>query len=115
MSDKLKGLGLFAAGAAIGGAVALLYAPRAGRHTRARIRNSANQTLHRAEEVRDGVRTYVSELVDDVSEAIAPTIESCKKTATVSSDTVLQALDKVRERMDNGRERVENFFRSVAS
>jgi len=115
MSDKLKGLGLFAAGAAIGGAVALLYAPRAGRHTRARIRNSANQTIHRVEEVGDGVRSYLSELVDDVSEAIAPTIASCNQTETVSSHTVLDALDKVRERMDSGRKRVENFIRSVAS
>ena len=115
MANKFTGIGLFAAGAAIGGVVGVLYAPRAGKHTRTRLRNSANQALHRAGEVRDDVRSYVSELVDDVSEAMAPTIASCKETATVSSERVLQTLDKVRERMDEGRERVEKYIRSVAS
>jgi len=107
MAGKLTGLGLFAAGAGIGAAVALLYAPRAGKHTRARIRNTATRTVNRLEEVRDDVRAHMTEWLDEASEAIAANIACGRERGE-------HALDSVRERMQEGKERVEEYVRSVA-
>jgi gas vesicle protein len=115
MANKTTTIGLLVAGAGIGAAVALLYAPRAGKHTRARLRNSANRTLHRIEEVQKDVQSFVAELVDDASEVIASNLASGKEAVKVSSESALRTFDKVRECVDEGRERVEQYIRSVAS
>jgi len=60
------GIGLFAAGAGVGAAVGLLYAPRAGRHTRAKILNTANGALNRLDEIKDEGK----EVLDKVRERI---------------------------------------------
>ena len=117
-NTKLVGLGLFAAGAGIGAGigavVALLYAPRAGKHTRRRLQNSADQTLNEIAAVRDDVREYMTEWVDETSEAIAASVTSGSETLKEGADNTLRTLDKVRERMETGRDRVEEYIRSVA-
>lgn len=116
MANKLAAaVGCFAVGTGVGVALGVLFAPRAGKHTRARLRNSANRTLHRVEEMREGVREYMSELVDDVSESIVSGIETCGQTVDEKGARVQKTLDNVRERIDKGRERVEEYVRSVTS
>jgi gas vesicle protein len=115
MSKTLSGIGLFVAGAGIGAAVALLYAPRSGKHTRARIRNSANRTLNRVEELRDDLNAHLSEWVDETSEVIASSIVSCRQAADAGGERVREALNAVHLRMDKCRERIEEYVRSVAS
>jgi gas vesicle protein len=112
---KLNGILSFAAGAGIGAAIALLYAPRAGKHTRARLRNSAIRTCHRAEEVRDDVRAHMSEWLDETSEVIASNIAAGKEKAIEGKERVLEVLEKARERMDEGKARIEAFIRSTAT
>jgi gas vesicle protein len=113
MDNKLSAIGYFAAGAGVGAVLGLLFAPRAGKHTRTRLRNSANETLHRVEEAGANVREYMTELVDDVKETFAAGVGACKQTAEGSTERVKEALDQVRERIDSGRERVEEYVRSV--
>jgi gas vesicle protein len=113
MANKLTAVGCFAVGAGIGAALGVLYAPRAGKHTRTRLRNSANRALHRAEEMREDVRGYMSELVDEVSESIVSGIETCGQTVDEKGARVQETLNNVRERIDKGRERVEEYVRSV--
>jgi len=113
-NNKLTTLGFFAAGAGLGAAVALLYAPRAGRHTRRRIRNTANRTINQVTEVRDDIRACLSEWVDETSETVASSIALGRETLKDGSDNVRQTLDKVREHMEEGRGRVEEYIRSVA-
>lgn len=115
MANKLTGIGLFAAGVGIGAGLALLYAPRAGKHTRARLRNSANRAFHRLEEVREDVKSRMAEIVDETSETIASAIASGKETTRVSTECVQDTLQKVRDRMNEGRERVEEYVRSFES
>jgi gas vesicle protein len=114
MGVKVSGIVGFAAGACIGAAIALLYAPRAGKHTRARLRNSAVRAGHRVEEVRDEVRAHMSEWVDETSELIVANIAAGKEKAIEGRERVLQVLEKARERMDEGKERIEAFIRSSA-
>jgi gas vesicle protein len=113
MNNKLAAVGCFAVGAGLGAALGLLFAPRAGKHTRARIRNSANRTLHRVEEVGEDVRGYMSELAEDVSESIVSSIGTCRQAVDEKGARVQKALDNARERLDKGRERVEEYVRSV--
>jgi gas vesicle protein len=113
MANKLASIGIFAAGAGIGAAVALLYAPRSGRHTRARLRNSANRTIHRVEEIRNDIQSRLAEAADEVSETLASHL-ACGADARISGESVQQVLDKVRERLNAGRERVEEYVRSAA-
>jgi gas vesicle protein len=115
MANKVNAIVSFAAGAGIGAAIALLYAPRAGKHTRARLRNSAVRAGHRLEEVREDVRAHMSEWVDETSEVIASNIEAGKEKAIEGRERVVQVLEKARERMDEGKERIEAFIRSAAS
>jgi len=113
MDKKLAAVGCFAVGAGVGAALGLLFAPRAGKHTRARLRSSANRTIHRVEEIGEDVRGYMSELVDDVSESIVSGIGTCRQTVDEKGERVQKTLNNVRERIDKGRERVEEYVRSV--
>jgi gas vesicle protein len=112
--NKLTGLGCFAVGAGIGAVVALLYAPRAGTHTRRRIRNTANRTLNEITEIRDDLRASMSGWVDEPSETIAPSMAAGRETLKEGTDSVRSTLEKVRERMEEGRDRVEQYVGSVA-
>ena len=114
MNKRLTAIGCFAVGAGIGATLGLLFAPRAGKHTRARLCNSASRTLNRVDEIRENVREHLSELVDDVSETVVSNIGGCKQTVSESGERVQKALDQVRERIDRGRERVEEYVRSFA-
>jgi len=114
LNNKLKVLGCFAVGAGIGATVGLLFAPRAGKHTRRRIRNTANRTLNEITEIRDDLRASMSEWVDETSETIASSIAAGRETLREGTDNVRSTLEKVRERMDEGRDRVEQYVRSVA-
>ena len=102
MANKIKGISFIAAGAGVGAVVALLYAPRTGKQTRARIRKSANHTLHRAAEIGEDMRAYV-----------ASGIGTCKQTAEAGGERIKQTLGKVREEIDKGRERVVKYVRSA--
>ena len=112
--NKTKGVALFIAGAGLGAGLGLLFAPRSGKHTRARIANTANRTKHRLEDVRDDLRTHLSEWVEDASEAIASNVAAGKATVAQGGERVREVLDYARERMDEGKERVEHYLRSVA-
>jgi gas vesicle protein len=89
MAKTFKAIGLFAVGAVIGTAAGVLYAPRAGKHTRARLRNSAGRAFHRADEIRSGVQVRLAETIKETSQA-------------------------VRERIDEGRERVGQYVRAIS-
>jgi len=114
MTNKKTGIVAFAAGAGIGAAIALLYAPRAGEHTRAKLRNSAIRARNRVEEVRDEVRTHLSEWVDETSEVIASNLAAGTEKAIEGKERVVHVLEKARERMDEGKERIEAFIRSAS-
>lgn len=110
--NKLTGLSLLVAGAGIGAAVALLFAPASGQQTRRRLRKAADQTLDRVEEMREDLRACMSDWVEETSETIAAGIASGKETVKDGGERVLRTLNKC---MEDGRERVEKFVRSLAS
>lgn len=100
---KLTALGIFALGAGLGTGVALLYAPRSGKHTRRKIRNSANRALGQLEDMREDIQKRMSDWVDDASDLI-----------TSSKETAKGAFETVRSRVEDGKERVGRYIRAVA-
>lgn len=73
--DNLAGFGIgILAGAVIGGAIALLYAPRSGKETREFLRSKTVETA-------DHVRDLATETVGKVKATAAETVGKVKATA----------------------------------
>jgi gas vesicle protein len=115
MNETAKGVTVFALGVALGAAAGVLYAPRSGKHTRARLRKTAHQTHRKIQDLRDDVKLHMNEWVDEASDAIASSIASGKAKANASGEYVSNVLASVRNQMEAGRQRVEHFVRSMAS
>ena len=82
----------FVMGAAIGGGLALLAAPRSGRETRDKIRGMAD-------EVGDRIKT----MSDDAQARIRETIQEGKETLQEKKDLVKSAVEAGKEAMDSER------------
>ena len=65
--NKDFGIGLLT-GAIIGGAIALLYAPRSGKETREMLKSKAIETRDMAVEIADHVKGFATETVEKVRE-----------------------------------------------
>jgi len=57
-------------GAAVGAAVALLYAPKSGAQTRRDIRKFSKKTVDQIDDLQNGLRDQISEGYDHVMEVI---------------------------------------------
>lgn len=89
--DKCQGGNLFVAflvGAAVGGGIALLTAPRSGRETREKLRGLAGET-------RDRIRR----IAEDAEEKIADVLQEGKETIALKRDMVKAAVEAGREAM----------------
>jgi gas vesicle protein len=64
----LAGIGV---GVLVGGAVALLLAPQSGQQTRAQIRESADDALHKLRDSMDDLKTKVEDLATQARESAA--------------------------------------------
>lgn len=78
----------FLVGAAVGGGIALLTAPRSGRETREKLRGLAGET-------RDRIRR----IAEDAEEKIADVLQEGKETIALKRDMVKAAVDAGREAM----------------
>ena len=68
--DNVIGFGLgLLAGAVIGGAIALLYAPQSGKETRAMLKSKAMETCERTLGVAEQVQDFAADTADTVKEA----------------------------------------------
>ena len=84
----------FLAGAVVGGIIALLFAPRTGKETRALIRESAIEVKERALDVADTVRFETEEAAERAKAAVAgakQTVSDVTKKAQVKVDAFKSA------------------------
>jgi len=92
MSDEKSQVGnvlvAFLAGAAIGGGIALLTAPRSGRETRDKIRGFAGETSDR-----------IRKIAEEAEERIAEVLHEGKETIALKRDMVKAAVEAGREAM----------------
>jgi gas vesicle protein len=66
--SKTEAVGFFLTGAAVGAAVALLYAPKAGAQTRKDIRRFSRKAVNQLDDFQSDVREQIGEGYDQVLE-----------------------------------------------
>ena len=89
--EKCQGTSVFLAllvGAAVGGGIALLTAPRSGRETREKLRGLAGETRER-----------IRKIAEEAEERIAEVLNEGKETIALKRDMVKAAIEAGREAM----------------
>jgi len=95
MADDYRGCGAgsvflaFVMGAAIGGGIALLTAPRSG-----------NETRNKIKDLSDEARDKVKELADEAEERIKTVVEEGRELLNEKKDLIQAAIDAGREAME---------------
>lgn len=76
MSEECRSSGFagillaFIAGAAVGGGIALLAAPRSGQDTRDRLNNLADETREKLHEITEEAEAHVREVIEEGRQAL---------------------------------------------
>ena len=68
--SKTEALGFFITGAAVGAAVGLIFAPKAGAQTRKDIRRFSKKAADRIDDLQSDVREQISEGYEQVKEVL---------------------------------------------
>ena len=112
--DMTQAAGCLLAGATLGAAVALLFAPQSGNRTRRDIRRLAGNTAKRLDDFQDAIRNQTDEWVDDISEVVKDSVERGKRLGSESCQKVLQSFDNARQCVEDGRSRIERLIGTSA-
>ena len=105
--DRTQAAGCMLAGATLGAAVALLFAPQSGIRTRRQIRRLAGNTAERLDAFQEGIRGQTADWVEDISEVVKGQVERGKKLGSESCQKVLQSFDNAEQCVEEGRSRIE--------
>jgi len=89
--SKTDAVGFLIAGAAIGAAVALLYAPKSGEQTRKDIRRFSKKAANQIDDLQNDIREQIS---DGYSQ-------------------VMEAFDNVKEYVEDGRSKLQKMMRTA--
>ena len=77
-NDLKHAAGFLFAGATVGAAIALLYAPRSGVRTRKDITKFARKTVDRLDDLEADIRDQVADWVDDMTEIVKDGVDRQK-------------------------------------
>ena len=107
--EKHNGGGVsdFLLGALIGAGVALLFAPRSGRETRADIGRRARAAQDRVRDVAEGVTEQVVDKFEGARARIEEQIESARSTIVAKKEQVGRAMEAGREAAHQARTDLE--------
>jgi gas vesicle protein len=89
--SKSETVGFFVAGAAVGAAVALLFAPKTGAQTRKDIRKFSKKTVNQLDDLQSDVRDQISE----------------------GYDQMMEVFDNVKEFVEDGRMKLQKMIRTA--
>ena len=101
------GVGDFLLGALIGAGVALLFAPRSGRETRADIGRRARAAQDRVRDVATGVTDQVVDTFETARSRIEEQIESARSAIVNKKEQVSRAMEAGREAAQQARTDLE--------
>jgi gas vesicle protein len=101
------GVGDFLLGALIGAGVALLFAPRSGRETRADIGRRARAAQDRVRDVATGVTDQVVETFETARSRIEEQIETARDAIVTKKEQVSRAMEAGREAAHQARTDLE--------
>ena len=101
------GVGDFLLGALIGAGVALLFAPRSGRETRADISRRARAAQDRVRDVATGVTDQVVDTFETARSRIEEQIETAREAIVTKKEQVSRAMEAGREAAQQARTDLE--------
>lgn len=89
--SKTDALGFFLTGAAVGAAVAIVFAPQSGAQTRKDIRRFSKNTVNRLDDLQSDVRDQINE----------------------GYEQVMEVFDNVKEYVEDGKNKLERIIRTA--
>jgi gas vesicle protein len=111
--DIKQATGFLLAGAVVGAAVALLYAPQSGVRTQKDIKKFARTTVDRIDDLQTDIRDKVSDWVDDMTEVVQDGVDRGKKLGADGYEQILQGFDNARKFVEDGRSRFEKLIKTA--
>jgi gas vesicle protein len=110
--DMKQAAGFLLAGALMGAAVALLYAPQSGVRTKKDIRKFARKTVDRLEGLQLDIRDRVADWADEMAEAVKDGVDRGKKLGAEGYEQVLQGFDSAKKCVEDGKSRFEQMIKT---
>jgi gas vesicle protein len=111
--DMKQAAGFLFAGAMLGAAIALLYAPQSGVRTRKDIRKFAGKTMDDLDGLQGDIREQVSDWVDGMTEIVKDGVDRGKKLSAEGYERVLQGFDNAKKCVEDGRTRLEQLIKTT--
>ena len=111
--DIKQAAGFLFAGAIVGAAVALLYAPQSGVRTQKDIKKFARTTVDRLDDLQTDIRDKVTDWVDDMTEVVKDGVDRGKKLGADGYEHILQGFDNARKCVEDGKSRFEQLIKTA--
>ena len=105
--------GFWFAGAMVGSAIALLYAPQSGARTTKNLKKLARKTVDRLDDLQGDIRDQVSNWVNDMAEVVKDAVDQGKKLGAEGYENVLQGFDNAKKCVEDGRSRLEQLIKTA--
>jgi len=105
--------GFLMAGAMVGAAVALLYAPQSGARTQRKLKKFARNTGDRLEDLQADIRNQVTDWVENVTEVVQDGMDQGKRLSSQGYEKLLKGFDVAIQCVDDGKSRVERMIKSA--
>ena len=112
MSMK-QAAGFLFAGAMVGAAVALLYAPQSGAQTTKDIKKFSRKTVARLDDLQGNIREQVTDWVENITELVKDGVNSGRKLGAEGYEQVLQGFDNAKKCLEDGKSRLEHFIKTA--
>ena len=100
------------AGAMVGAAIALLYAPQSGPRTTKKVKKFARKTVDSLDNLQGDIRDHVVDWVNDMTEIVKDGVDRGKKIGTEGYEQVLQGFDDVKKCVEDARCRLEALIKT---
>lgn len=103
----------FVAGSMIGAGIALLYAPQSGDRTRQEMRERAERTIIKAQQLEDDIKETMGHLIEEIRLRVNRLIEEGKCLAEDKRKEVLADLEAGKQVLEGERNKLESRVKEI--
>ena len=111
--DTKQAAGFLFAGALVGAAIALLYAPQSGARTTKDVKKFARKTVDRLDDLQGDIRDQVADWADDMTEIVKDGLDRGKTLGAEGYEQVLQGFDNVKKYVEDARTHIEQLIKTT--